>query len=300
MSTVKANNHQVGQSVTATNNFTLYQPATPDGTVRLGVGNTGATTLDAVTVTNAGSVGIGTSSPTTILNAFSSTAAANIRVTSQGFNAAFSAFRYDTSANGPTLNFNKFRGTLASPTAVANGDLAGTVAFLGYGGTNSRTIAGINGVVETYTSDTNISGYLSFLTNSGGTTVTEVGRFTAAGNFQFNSGYGSVATAYGCRAWVNFNGTGTVAIRASGNVSSITDNGVGDYTINYTNAMPDANYAVAGQGQYDTTSATTNNTGTSISRTASAISTSSVRINTQATGSGALLDFLNVCVVIFR
>jgi hypothetical protein len=46
-----------------------------------------------------------------------------------------------------------------------------------------------------------------------------------------------------CRAWVNFNGTGTVAIRASFNVSSITDNGTGDYTVNFTTAMPDANYA---------------------------------------------------------
>lgn len=49
-----------------------------------------------------------------------------------------------------------------------------------------------------------------------------------------------------CRAWVNFNGTGTVAIRGSFNVSSITDNGTGLYTVNFTNAMPDANYAVAG------------------------------------------------------
>lgn len=62
-----------------------------------------------------------------------------------------------------------------------------------------------------------------------------------SGNFQFNSGYGSTATAYGCRAWVNFNGTGTVAIRASGNVSSITDLGVGAYRVNLTNAMPDVN-----------------------------------------------------------
>ena len=116
MSTLKTNNVQVGQSVTATNNFTLYQPSPPDGTVRLGVGNSGATTADVL---------IGTS----------------------------------------------------------------------------------------------------------------------AGLFQFNSGYGSVATAYGCRAWVNFNGTGTVAIRASGNVSSITDNGTGDYTVNFTTAMPDVNYA---------------------------------------------------------
>jgi hypothetical protein len=48
-----------------------------------------------------------------------------------------------------------------------------------------------------------------------------------------------------CRAWVNFNGTGTVAIRASFNVSSITDNGATDYTVNFTTAMADANYAVA-------------------------------------------------------
>jgi hypothetical protein len=47
-----------------------------------------------------------------------------------------------------------------------------------------------------------------------------------------------------CRAWVNFNGTGTVAIRAQFNVSSITDNGNGDYTVNFTTAMPDANYGV--------------------------------------------------------
>ena len=55
---------------------------------------------------------------------------------------------------------------------------------------------------------------------------------------------GSAPLAF-CRAWVNFNGTGTVAIRAAFNVSSITDNGTGDYTVNFTNAMPDANYAVS-------------------------------------------------------
>ena len=46
-----------------------------------------------------------------------------------------------------------------------------------------------------------------------------------------------------CKAWVNFNGTGTVAIRASGNVGSITDNGTGDYTVNFTTAMSDVNYS---------------------------------------------------------
>lgn len=67
-------------------------------------------------------------------------------------------------------------------------------------------------------------------------------RIDGNGNLNFNSGFGSAGIAYGCRAWVNFNGTGTVAVRGSGNVSSITDNGVGDYTINFAAAMPDANY----------------------------------------------------------
>lgn len=48
---------------------------------------------------------------------------------------------------------------------------------------------------------------------------------------------------YTAKAWVNFNGTGTVAIRASGNVSSITDNGTGDYKVNFTTPMQDTNYA---------------------------------------------------------
>ena len=78
-----------------------------------------------------------------------------------------------------------------------------------------------------------------------GVNETEQMRLTPAGLLKFDSGYGSVATAYGCRAWVNFNGTGTVAIRDSGNVSSITDIGTGQYRANFTTAMPDVNYCVA-------------------------------------------------------
>ena len=67
------------------------------------------------------------------------------------------------------------------------------------------------------------------------------------GLMYMNSGYGtSAAAAYGCRAWVNFNGAGTVAIRGSGNVSSITDNAVGSYTMNFTTSMPDINYCATG------------------------------------------------------
>ncbi len=66
---------------------------------------------------------------------------------------------------------------------------------------------------------------------------------TFAGSIPSVGGYPS----YQCRAWVNFNGTGTVAIRASGNVSSITDNGTGVYTVNFVSAMPDVNYSVLKQ-----------------------------------------------------
>ena len=77
-----------------------------------------------------------------------------------------------------------------------------------------------------------------------GTAILEDG----SNNLQMNSGFGSSATAYGCRAWVNFNGTGTLAIRDSGNVSSVTDNGTGNYTVNFSTNMPDINYCVASHG----------------------------------------------------
>jgi hypothetical protein len=70
------------------------------------------------------------------------------------------------------------------------------------------------------------------------------GNVSVTGNLSFNSGYGSDALAYGCRVWVNFNGSNTVAIRASGGVSSITDVNTGTYRINFATAMPDTNYSV--------------------------------------------------------
>ena len=165
MSTLKTNNVQVGQSVTATNNFTLYQPASPDGTVRLGNGNSGSTT--------------------------------------------------------------------------------------------------------------------------------DVASFTSAGLFQFNSGYGSVATAYGCRAWVNFNGTGTVAIRASGNVSSITDNGTGDYTVNFTTAMPDVNYAAVGSNGNDVASGL-------LEVSVSGKSTTAQRVFSKNGSTNANVDQSLISVAVFR
>jgi hypothetical protein len=130
--------------------------------------------------------------------------------------------------------------------------------------------------------------------NAGAITNT-TGSFS--GNLSFNSGYGSAAVAYGCRAWVNFNGTGTVAIRASGNVTSITDNGTGDYTVNFTTAMPDANYAAECLVQYDQ-SGSGSGGGVYGSYSRNAPSASAARFHCQQ--GGTLFDCTIMAVTIFR
>jgi uncharacterized protein (AIM24 family) len=120
---------------------------------------------------------------------------------------------------------------------------------------------------------------------------------TFSGDMSFNSGYGSAAVAYGCRAWVNFNGTGTVAIRASGNVSSITDNGTGDYTVNFTTAMPDANYSYSLSTRHQSGVCR----GIVLGST-TAPATGSFRIENYdfAAGAFSLKDVDYICVSIFR
>lgn len=105
---------------------------------------------------------------------------------------------------------------------------------------------------------------------------------------------------YACRAWVSFNGTGTVAIRGSANVSSITDNGLGDYTINFTTPMPDSNYAVV----FGATGFTNHPQGVAAIRNGNTPQPGSVRITTGNTGGansvGQQVDMVTVCVAVFR
>jgi hypothetical protein len=108
------------------------------------------------------------------------------------------------------------------------------------------------------------------------------------------------APIFAARAWVNFNGTGTVAIRDSGNVSSITDNGTGDYTINFTTAMPDDNYAPSITTRFDTSGGNNSFFG-SIANITGSIATTSLRVLTQASQVlNTRLDSETVSVAIFR
>jgi hypothetical protein len=104
---------------------------------------------------------------------------------------------------------------------------------------------------------------------------------------------------YKCRAWVNFNGTGTVAIRAAGNVSSITDNGVGDYTVNFTTAMPDANYGMVGTAQSGTGDVNVSVLAASAGGAATLYSVTQVRLRTYASPT-TVTDTSIVSVTILR
>jgi hypothetical protein len=95
-------------------------------------------------------------------------------------------------------------------------------------------------------------------------------------------------------AWVNFNGTGTVAIRSSYNVSSITDNGTGDYTVNFATALSDANYATS----VSITTPSTAQRETGQGASPAAITTSSFRVWTLS-NAGALVDCIGTSVLIF-
>ncbi len=103
------------------------------------------------------------------------------------------------------------------------------------------------------------------------------------------------APIYAARAWVNFNGTGTVAIRASGNVSSITDNGTGDYTVNFTTAMPDANYSAVITGSRDNT---TSRFGDSFINYGPSTTTTQRLLTNN--GAGTAIDWIVLNVEVFR
>jgi hypothetical protein len=185
-----------------------------------------------------------------------------------------------------------FQLTINNSTYVTNN--------LYFDGTNWRYI--VTGAASLMVVDsTGATGFYKAVSGTAGALATLTANIyvdgTTANNLLFNSGYGSSAIAYGCRAWVNFNGTGTVAIRASGNVSSITDGGVGVYTVNFTSAFPDINYCptavVGASGQL-----------AQIWDGASTKTTSAYLFNTMfansLTGGGGVVDPVNVQIAIFR
>lgn len=119
-------------------------------------------------------------------------------------------------------------------------------------GTQAANKNYVDNVAVTPDASTTVKGIVELATDAEAQAGTDnIRAITPAG---LMSAFNKTGTApmFACRAWVNFNGTETVAIRASGNISSITDNGVGNYTVNFTTAMPDGFYAPQVTGQRDT------------------------------------------------
>jgi hypothetical protein len=288
--------------------------------------------------------------------------------------SAFAQFRYANDSNGVFYRSYKSRSnTVNGHTALQLGDLAYQFSCLGSDGTTWTPIATISAFVNGTVSSGVTPGSLVFYTANTSGANTERFAALANGNFKFDSGYGSSAVAYGCRAWVNFNGTGnsnltgtysqtgtivTVSItghgyvtgqsafldftsgtasdgaytvtvtdantftvpqavsrttsgnvtsvrntiRASGNVSSITDNGTGDYTINFITAMPDANYAASVNGL--SLSSTDLRRGASIAGDATTgatlMTTTALKVIAGNPSTGSLSDIALINVAIFR
>ena len=235
----------VGNATTVVTNANLTGAVTSVGNASSLGSFTSAQLATALTDETGTGANVFATSPTLVTPALG-TPSALVGTNITGTATAFTASNVTTNANltgavtsvGNTSSLGSFT-SLQLLTALTNETGTGSAVFA-----TSPTL--VTPILGTPTSGalTNCT-FPTLNQNTTGSAATVTGNATGS-TFGFNSGYGSVATAYGSRAWVNFNASGTVAIRASGNVSSITDNGVGDFTVNFTTAMPDASYVTVG------------------------------------------------------
>ncbi len=226
------------------------------------------------------------------------------------FSAISNAIASKANINSPTLT-----GTPAAPTASAdtNTTQLATTAFVIAERTNTSTLTN-----KTLTSPTISGGSISGITDlavaDGGTgrsTLTAnavlIGNGTSGINSVAPSTSGNVLTSDGTnwtsaanpeylKAWVNYKGTATVSIRASYNVSSVTVNSTGDYTVTMTNALADANYAFVGTAGGGSSNPNNYLTGPS---TATTMSTTQFRFQTRNDGAG-FVDSDTIMISVFR
>jgi hypothetical protein len=274
-------------------------------------------TVDAkgrITAASNGSGSGGSSDHTTLTNlAFTASGHTGGNSTLAGFNATGIATGYTLNGNGTQVLTNNSAtlgtpasGNLTNCTGNASALIVGNATNLqsytnltlvtpALGTPSSGNLTNCTGNATAFiagnASNLQSSAFSSSAENIAGTLTTKA--VTPAG---IREAFNSTGTApiYACRAWVNFDGTGTVAIRASGNTSSITDNAAGTYTMNFTTALPDANYAVC---------ATVGGTvGSVMFRTmeeSAARTTTSVKMQIINTA-GSITDMAQVNIAIFR
>jgi hypothetical protein len=236
-------------------------------------------------------------------NAISTSIATKANLNSPEFTgvpiAPTAAFGTSTTQVATTKFVQDSTGTIAlqnaNNVAITGGTITGiTDLAVADGGTGSSTLTANNVLLGNGTSPVNF-----VAPGTSGNILTSNGTTWESSNNRAVTNTGGTAPFFAARAWVNFNGTGVVAIRDSGNVSSITDNGTGSYTINFTTSMPDENYAISGSAAGGGTDANGNVLGRqlSITQTTTSCNVRTINLANQAT---AVVDSTQVHVAIFR
>jgi len=227
------------------------------------------------------------------------TARATIGAASSGANSDI------TSITGLTTDLTIAQGGTGQSTAQAAIDALSQVSAATNEYVLTKDTASGNAVfkaaVAGSTATTTSEGVVELATDAEVTTGTDTSRVPPVSAMGSHQGM--------CKAWVSFNGVGTVAVNDSYNVSSITDNGVGDYTINFTNAMPSVNYTPTGSvwntgdgGSTSLSGSTRGAAGLHV-RGDVVLTTSALRIESlygsSGSGDGAKSDFSGVYVAVF-
>ena len=159
--------------------------------------------------------------------------------------------------------------------------------------TGTTITIGDSGDTVTLGSGASQSGFGSAAYAANASASTGAVNVDASDNLQFDSGYGSTATAYGIRAWVNYNGD-TNTINASGNISSVTDNATGNFTLNFSTAMPDTYY---GLGYWIKDGTGTTSLRTCMANAAATLTTSAVQVYVL---SASLFDPEKLTICVYR
>ncbi len=184
--------------------------------------------------------------------------------------------------------------------ARANND--GTISLIKKDGTVNTTIPanGLlnNTLTSTATDQAATAAQAKALKDLVDTKITASGTAAAAGKLTTATGS---APSYSARAWVNFSAIGgAVVIKGQGNVASITDNAVGDYTINFTTPMSDENYAVALAYSGDATAGVFYIRTFSDSRLPVLKTASALRVNSRIANNSTIVDVSDASVVIYQ
>ena len=256
------------------------------------------------TITIAGIASItGNATATTFIGALTGTASGNTTITNNADNRVVTggsgnALNGESTLthNGGVLSVNDPSLSTDAKIIVKGNDTNNHDIITAYSNTSTRgsfAIRNGTGIAPSFLVGTRGgSETLGLMTNG-----TERVRIDTSGNLKFNSGYGSVNTAYGIRAWIAFKAAGgSNTVRGSGN-ATITDHGTGDFTMNFTTAMPDTGYSAVGTAGYNSGIIVLGLTG---SGTESAPTTSGFRFSIRANYSNSTLmdeEYVNLMVV---